>query len=86
MAWPELNRVTCFGFPKSYLPAIAEAMARKEVKWGKSSLFASSGSAEFEWAGCTWQLSENFELVDSVSLLKGKPNIEDLTAAVLVYK
>ena len=86
MAWPDFNSVTCVGFPKSYLPAIAEAMARKEVKWGKGSLFASSCIAQFDWAGCTWELCENFELVHSVSLLKGTPNSEDLTAAVLVYK
>ena len=86
MAWPELNRVTCFGFPKSYLPAIVNAIKKKEVKWGKSSLFASSGSAEFKWSGCTWQLCENFELVHSVSLLKGTPSSEDLTAAVLVHE
>jgi hypothetical protein len=83
MAWPKLDRVVCHGFPKSYLTAIANAISDKKVKWGESSLFASSGSAEFKWAGCTWQLNENFELVESISLLKGTPIAEDLTFAVL---
>ncbi len=86
MAWPDLNRVDCIGFPKSYLPVIADAMKRKKVEWGKSSLFESAGFAEFTWAGCLWELHESFELVISVSLLKGTPIDEDLTAAVLKCK
>ena len=85
MSWPEAHegKVSCIGFPKKYLPAIMNAVDNKMVKWGKSSLFISMGSAEFEWAGCTWELTEMQECVTSIALLKGTPTGEDLTAATL---
>ena len=88
MSWPEKHegKVTCFGFPESFLPSIKQAIDRKMVKWGKSSLFISAGSAEFEWAGCTWEMEEMQECVTHIKLLKGTPIGEDLTAAVLKGK
>lgn len=84
MAWPDnLNYVDCVGFPKKWLPVIADAVNNQQVKWGKSDLFIDIGTARFEWAGCTWEMSEMRECVYTVSLIEGKPTEEDLTAAVL---
>ena len=33
MAWPDFNSVTCVGFPKSYLPAIADAIGKPVVEF-----------------------------------------------------
>jgi hypothetical protein len=88
MSWPEAHegKVTCSGFPDSYLPSIKRAVDNKMVKWGESSLFMALGSAQFEWAGCTWEITEMQECVTCIHLIKGKPTAEDLTAAVLKGK
>jgi hypothetical protein len=84
MSWPDkLSHVDCIGFPKEWLPVIADAVDNQKVKWGKNDLFIDLGTAQFEWADCTWEMTEMRECVRSISLLKGKPNAEDLTAAVL---
>jgi hypothetical protein len=85
MSFPRAHEGTvfCNGFPEKYLHALQYAIETKQVKWGKSSLFASNCSAEFEWAGCTWELTEDFEMVSCISLISGTPNEEDLTVAVL---
>lgn len=77
------HQVDCNGFPEKYLPAIRHAIENKQVIWGKSSLYISLGIAEFEWAGCIWELVEMQEMVTSITLLKGDPIDEDLTIAVL---
>lgn len=85
MSWPREHegKVACYGFPESYLPAIQRAVDEGMVKWIKSDLFMDLGSGQFTWAGCTWELEEMRECVTSISLIKGKPSAEDLTAAVL---
>lgn len=85
MAWPGPNegKVRCIGFPDNWLPVIKNAIDHKKVTWGKSVLFCQSGSAEFEWADCTWILEEMNECVRSIELKHGAPNSQDLTAAVL---
>lgn len=85
MSWPRKHegKVKCYDFPDSYLPAIMKAVDNRMVKWGQSSLFMSMGTAEFDWAGCTWEMTEMQECVTSIRLVKGKPTEQDLTAAVL---
>jgi hypothetical protein len=84
MAWPtNINSVTCIDFPKSYLPALRSAIEHKMVECGKPSLFAGSCGVDFHWAGCDWHLTEDFEIINSISLLRGKPEEEDLTLATL---
>jgi hypothetical protein len=88
MSWPTENegKIRCIGFPEKYLPAIMNAVDNKIVKWGKSDLFMSMGTAQFDWVDCTWELTEMQECVESIQLIKGKPTDEDLTAAVLKGK
>lgn len=85
MAFPSINepQVLCQGFPKKYFPALKRAIQDKKVKWGKNSLFVDICIAQFEWAGCVWELEEMRETVCSITLISGEPNEEDLTAAVL---
>jgi hypothetical protein len=84
MAWPKnLSNVECVGFPNKFLPAIKTAIDQDMVEWGKASLFAGDCSAPFEWAGCKWELRESYETIYLISLLKGNPNSEDLTVAIL---
>lgn len=84
MAWPDnLKEIVCTGFPREWLPSIADAIDRDRVRWVKSDLFLDLGIAQFEWVGCTWELSEMRECIRSVSLIKGAPTAEDLTHAVL---
>jgi hypothetical protein len=83
MAFPKrLSSIHCEGFPKTYLPALKNAIENKQVKWGKTSVYIDVCDAEFEWAGCKWGLSEIIETVDSIVLINGIPNHEDLTAAI----
>lgn len=88
MSWPEKHegKVRCIDFPEKYFPAIKQAIDNEMVTWGKSTLFMYLGTAEFEWAGCTWELEEEQECVISIRLVKGKPREEDLTAAMLKGK
>jgi hypothetical protein len=65
------------------LPVLKRAIDEDMVKWGKAKLFIDLGTAPFEFAGCEWELTEMTEMVTSVSLLKGSPDSEDLTAAIL---
>jgi hypothetical protein len=39
--------------------------------------------AHFDWADCRWEIIEVNERVTNITLISGKPNAEDLTAAVL---
>jgi hypothetical protein len=86
MAWPkDLSRVICVGFPESYLPALRNAISNKEIKWvGKQTLFIETCEAEFKWADAVWELVEHYELVNSIRLISGRPNHQDLSAAVLL--
>jgi hypothetical protein len=88
MSWPRENEgeVWCIDFPQPYLSMIKTAVERGMVKWGKNDLFMGMGTAEFEYAGCTWELVEMNECVTSITLLKGKPSIEDFTFAALKGK
>ena len=88
MSWPEPHegKVKCIGFPEAWLPAIMSAVDNQMVKWGKNDLFMDLGTAQFDWAGCTWEMSEMRECVGALQLVKGKPCSEDLTAAVLKGK
>ena len=85
MSFPSINepKVLYQGFPEKYLPVIKKAIEEKQVKWGKTRLFITQCHAEFEWAGCTWELEEWQEMVSSITLISGQPNEEDLTVAVL---
>lgn len=80
---PHEGKVSCIGFPEKYLPAIQRAVENNQVEWGKTSLLIDICTAEFYWVGCLWELEEMRETVCSISLIHGKPNEEDLTAAVL---
>lgn len=85
MSWPREHegKVSCIGFSDRYLSTIMMAIDNKMVKWGKSDLFMGHGSALFEWADSTWELTEMNECVISIELLEGTPTDADLTAAVL---
>lgn len=85
MSWPREHegKVQCIGFHSNYLPAIMRAVDEELVTWGKSDLFIDLGTAQFNWAGCTWEMTEMRECVTSIRLIKGQPNAEDLTVAVL---
>ncbi len=82
MAWPKDNDIAT-NFPKKFLPYIQQAIDNKQVKWGDVSMWASSCLAQFEWAGCKWSFNESFEVVYQITLLEGKLDSIDLTAAVL---
>jgi hypothetical protein len=87
MAWPsKINHVVCYDFPRSILPIIKMAIDQEMIVWGKCDLFMSYGTGQFTFADCLWELAEMNELVTSIRLLKGNPNSEDLTAAVLKGK
>jgi len=73
-------------FPKEWLPIVWGAILRQEVQWGKDSLIGAGGSTEFEWATAQWRYEELFERPISITLISGKPDAEDLTAAVLKGK
>ena len=85
MSWPEAHKgtIACIGFDKKFLPVIQRAVDEKMVVWGKNHLFMDLGTAEFDWAGCTWEMTEMRECVTALRLVRGKPTSEDLTAAVL---
>jgi len=88
MSWPYEHepKVRCIGFPETYLQAIMNAVDNQMVVWGKNDLFMSMGTAQFDWAGCTWEMTEMQECVTAIQLVKGKPIAEDLTAAMLKGK
>ena len=73
-------------FPKEWLPAVWGAILRKEVKWGKDSLIGAAGSTEFEWASARRRYVELFVRPISIRIIFGKPDAQDLTAAVLKGK
>jgi len=73
-------------FPKEWLPAVWGAIQRQEIKWGKDSLIGAAGSTQFEWANAQWRYEELFERPMSITLISGKPDAQDLTAAVLKGK
>jgi hypothetical protein len=84
MAWPEkLSHVKCVGFHDKFLPAIKIAIDQDMVEWGRASMFAEACSAPFRWAGCEWEMHESSETIWLISLTKGTPSSEDLTAAIL---
>jgi len=91
MPWPREHegKVQCINFPDRYLPAIKNAVDNRMVKWAQIRMFMYGGSAEFEWAGCTWEIEEIREIqeyVTYIKLLTGTLTEEDLTAAALKGK
>ena len=83
MAWPKLDQVGCHGFPRQLLPLIVKAIDDEQVEWGRVGMFAEYCGAEFCWMSCNWKLNEYNEVVQDISLIKGKLDHPDLTAAML---
>lgn len=81
--WPKDKYITCYGFSKEILPLLKRAIDGKMVVWGKSTGFCAAFTTEFEWAGCKWSVDEMNEYITSFTLLKGTPDPESLTAALL---
>jgi len=88
MSWmtADEGKTKCIGFDERLLPILQKAVDRKFVVWGKVSVFMNVCLAQFTWAGCLWEMTERQECVISVKLIRGQPNDEDLTAAMLIGK
>lgn len=81
--WPKYEFISCYGFSKEILPLLKQAIDGKLVVWGRSSGYCAAFTTEFEWAGCTWSVDELNEFITSFTLVKGTPDPESLTVALL---
>lgn len=69
MAWPTNLDTVVINFPVDLLPYLKSAIENKRVKWveGSQTYFAESFAVEFDYLGFRYLLSEQFEIVTSVT-------------------